>query len=184
MTKKIPKIIGMHKRYLASEKYSLLSWLVQNLGSDIQFTPMFLTQCWWHFCVHGGPWDGPKSHRRRRGHVHVTLRWLKIRTVQFLFNFSSKCPSRVKTLSSLFLAWKLKWLRLWTIFASNSICLRILSHLKVTRTWPHLLQWLFEPSQGPPCIWTSFKKIMNALTSMRWKLKINLSVDVFINRLS
>ena len=38
--------------------------------------------------------------------------------------------------------------RIWTV--------RILSHLKVTPTWQYLLQWLFEPSQGPPRIPTYY----------------------------
>ena len=95
----------------------------------------------WQFWIRGGPWDGSKRHRRKCWHVkayatydmHVTLRWLKIRTVQFFFNFSSKYPSRVKTLRWLtfFSSKTLRWLKIRIIFGSNPISLRILSHLGV-----------------------------------------------------
>ena len=55
-----------------------------------------LSTFWIH--LRGDPWDGSKSHWRRCCHVRVTLRWPKIWTVQFLIDFSSKYPSRVKTL--------------------------------------------------------------------------------------
>ena len=40
MTKKIPKIIGMHKRYLASEKYSWFSRTVRILGPDFMLVTL------------------------------------------------------------------------------------------------------------------------------------------------
>ena len=70
------------------------------------------------FFLHVGPREGSKSQRRRFCRVHVTLRWLKIRTVQFFFNFSSKYPSRVKTLRWLtFLARCMT--SFWSTFESN-----------------------------------------------------------------
>ena len=66
-------------------------------------------------------------------HLHVTLRWLKIRTLQFFIYFSSKYPSRVKTLSWLtfFSSKTLRWLKIRTVIALNPFSLRILSHLRV-----------------------------------------------------
>ena len=65
--------------------------------------------------------------------MHVILRWLKVRTIQFLFNFCSKYWSRVKILRWLtfFSSKILRWLKIRIIFASNSISLRILSHLRI-----------------------------------------------------
>ena len=60
-------------------------------------------------------------------HIHVILRWLKVRTIQFLFNFCSKYWSRVKILRRL------------TFFSSKirrdieieAKMIRILSHLRI-----------------------------------------------------
>ena len=44
--------------------------------------------------LRGGVWDGSKSHRRRQctcQHMHLILRWLKIRTIQFLFELLIRC---------------------------------------------------------------------------------------------
>ena len=66
-------------------------------------------------------------------HMHVTLRWLKIRTVQFLFNFSSKYPSRVKTLRWLtfFSSKTPRWLKIRREIGFEPKMIRILSHLRV-----------------------------------------------------
>ena len=73
-------------------------------------------------------------------HMHVILRWLKVRTIQFLFNFCSKYWSRVKILRWLtfFSSKILRWLKIRIIFASNSISLRTLSHLKITCIYHHV----------------------------------------------
>ena len=71
-------------------------------------------------------------------HLHVTLRWLKIRTVQFFFNLSSKYSSRVKTLRWLtfFSSKTLRWLKIRTVFSSNPFSLRDgYFELKLKKNW-------------------------------------------------
>ena len=66
-------------------------------------------------------------------HMHLILKWLKIRTIHFSLFFGSKYWSRVfwpKWLT-FFSSKMLKWLKIRIIFASNSISLRILSHLNI-----------------------------------------------------
>ena len=86
-------------------------------------------------------------------HMHEILRWPKIRTIQFLFNFSSKYQSRVKILRwpTFFSPKTLRWPKIRTIFASKSISLRILGHLRIfgLKKVGHLRiltrDWYFEP---------------------------------------
>ena len=65
--------------------------------------------------------------------MHVILRELKIRTIQFSLFFSSKYQSRVKNPRTLtfFSSKILRELKIRIIFASNSISLRILSSLGI-----------------------------------------------------
>ena len=101
--------------------------------------------------------------------MHGILIWLKIRIVKFLLNFGSKYWSRAFSPNWLtfFSSKILRLLKIRIIFASNSLSLRILSHLKIfelksepTRgfdTWSVFRAEIkeklncsnFEPSQDP-----------------------------------
>ena len=124
----------------------------------------------WQFWIRGGPWDGSKRHRRKCWHVkayatydmHVTLRWLKNRTVSFLFNFSSKYPSHVKTLRWLTFFRETEQFDFWAISKLHAYAF----------TCQHPLRYLFEPSQGPRCsnvdkvfIWTSCLQTVGKIQS-------------------
>ena len=86
-------------------------------------------------------------------HMHAILRWPKIRTIQFLFDFGSKYQSRVKILRwpTFFSPKILRWPKIRTISASNTISLRILGHLRIfgLKKVGHLRvltrDWYFEP---------------------------------------
>ena len=81
-------------------------------------------------------WDGSKSHRRRFvtwWNMHVILRWLEIRTIRFLFNFSSKDRSRVKIL---------RWLKIRREIEFETKMIWILSHLKITCIFHHVTNLL------------------------------------------
>ena len=82
--------------------------LVLNVYKLVLRSERMERDCLWHNCkegnnsrilfiLRGSPWDGSKSHWRRCGHVHLTLRFNCS-----VFYFGSKYPSRVKALSSLF----------------------------------------------------------------------------------
>ena len=60
-------------------------------------------------------------------HMHAILRWPKIRTIQFLFDFGSKYQSRVKILRwpTFFSSKILRWPKIRTISASNTSSLRM-----------------------------------------------------------
>ena len=73
--------------------------------------------------------------------------------IHFLFEFWAILEFRAKKGSHLKVLtrdghFQLKIKRNWSV--------RILSRLKVTGTWQHLLRWLFEPSQGPPRMYSLY----------------------------
>ena len=103
-------------------------------------------------------------------HMHLKLRWLKIRTMHFSLISSSKYWSRVfwSKWLTFFSSKILRWLKIRIIIASNSISLRILSHN--AGTWHCRLRWLFEPSHHPSR--TSNHKYATFPTS-NWLLQLN-----------
>jgi len=82
------------------------------------------------------PWDSSKSHRRRFvtcQNMHVILRWLKIRSIEFFLNFGLKYWLRAKIPSWLtFLSSKiLRWLIIRRKIKLEAKMIRILSHLRI-----------------------------------------------------
>ena len=121
-------------------------------------------------------------------HMHVTLRWLKIRTVQFLFNFSSKYPSRVKTLRWLtfFSSKTPRWLKIRREIGFEPKIIRILSHLRVFELKK------CEPSQGFDTWWIFRAEIKEKLNSsnfepsqsyMHMPSRVKTSFDDFLSHL-
>ena len=66
-------------------------------------------------------------------HMHAILRWPKIRTIQFLFDFGSKYQSRVKILRwpTFFSSKILRWPKIRREMVFEAEIVRILGHLRI-----------------------------------------------------
>ena len=111
---------------------------IQGFTSNIKYNLFLLTYVIFNTIYRYGK-DGEMAQKVIDGdnvtcqHLHLILKWLKIRTIHFSLISSSKSWSRVfwpKWLT-FFSSKMLKWLKIRIIFASNSISLRILSHFNI-----------------------------------------------------
>ena len=123
--------------------------LVLNVYKLVLRSERMERDCLWHNCkegnnsrilfiLRGSPWDGSKSHWRRCGHVHLTLRF-NCSVFYLALNIH-----HVSKLWALFLSSKTRrWLEIRTIFASNQISLPISSQnqreTKQFKFWVELL---------------------------------------------